>query len=63
MDLFKIFVEMLDQPEAIQLYRKLQKCYKDRNMLDEAAAVSYLVEQKFGKKHEGTADRTLSDQK
>lgn len=54
---------MLDQPEAIQLYRKLQKCYKDRNMLDEAAAVSYLVEQKFGKKHEGTADRTLSDQK
>ena len=52
MDLFELFVEMLNKPDAVRVYRDLQKCYKDLALLDESAAIAHLIEHKFGKKDE-----------
>ena len=46
---YQILIDILDKPEAPKNYRKLKEYFEKNNMLNEASAIGYLIEKKFGK--------------
>jgi hypothetical protein len=49
MEIYKILIEIIEQPEAIQFYKNLQKYYESQKMTNESDAVLHLIENKFKK--------------
>ncbi len=46
---YQIIIDILDKPEAPKNYRKFKEYLEKNNMLNEASAIGYLIEKKFGK--------------
>jgi hypothetical protein len=63
MDIYKIFLDILDKPFAPKCYRELRKYYLSKDLLQEADAISYLIEKKFEKKDEITINNTNNCEK
>lgn len=51
---YQILIDILDKPEAPKNYRKFKEYYEKNHMLNEASAIDYLIEKKFGKNNEVT---------
>lgn len=51
MEIYNILIEIIEKPEAIQFYKKLQKYYESQRMTNEANAILYLIENKFKKQN------------
>jgi hypothetical protein len=49
MDLYKILNNLLENPLVPRFYRELHEYYTNNGKLNEAAAFTYLIEQKFDK--------------
>lgn len=49
MDVFKILLEVINNPEAPKFYRDLQNFYKEAGMENESEAFLELLEVKFKK--------------
>jgi hypothetical protein len=62
MDLAQIFHSLLDKPNVPKFYRELRLYYLEKNMLHEASAIGFLLENKFGKNNEKPAGDTPIDQ-
>lgn len=58
MDIYQIFLAILDKPDAPKFYRELRDYYKNNNLLNEASAIDHLIENKF-KKNENSIDNSL----
>ena len=58
MDIYQIFLELLDKPDAPKFYRELRNYYQNNNLLNEALAIDYLIENKF-KKNENSIDNSF----
>jgi|694.fasta_scaffold106166_6 hypothetical protein len=56
MEISQIFASMLDKPDAPKFYRELQSYYQKKNLNDEALAIGFLLENKFGKNNEQSSD-------
>jgi hypothetical protein len=52
MDLFKILGRLAENPNAVKMYRDLQAYYEQAGRNEDAQAVNYLIETKFGKKND-----------
>lgn len=57
MEISQIFASILDKPDAPKFYRELQSYYHKKNLTDEALAIGFLLENKFGKNNEQPFDR------
>jgi hypothetical protein len=62
MEVSEIFFDLLKTPNAQRWYRELKNFYLKNNYVEEADAINYLLEEKFGKKNEKTSDDTSSTQ-
>ena len=58
MDIYQIFLELLDKTDAPKFYRELRNYYQNNNLLNEALAIDYLIENKF-KKNENSIDNSF----
>ena len=58
MDLAQIFHSLLDKPDVPKFYRELRLYYLEKNMLHEASAIGFLLENKFGKNNENPIDNS-----
>lgn len=58
MQINEIFLSILDKPNIPRYYRELHQFYLSHNLNEEAAAIAYLVENKFGKKNENSSEHT-----
>jgi hypothetical protein len=56
MDVYQIIVSLLEKPGVPKFYRELRKYYEGKGMTHEASAISHLIEKKFGKKDDTSAD-------
>lgn len=56
MEISQIFASILDKPDAPKFYRELQSYYQKKNLTDEALAIGFLLENKFGKNNEQSFD-------
>ena len=50
MDIYKIYLELFDNPNALKTYRELENFYKTNQLFSEAEAFANLIEKKFEKK-------------
>jgi hypothetical protein len=55
-ELTKIFSSILDKPDVPKFYRDLQSYYHKNNMAQEASAIGFLIENKFGKNYDKSSD-------
>lgn len=62
MQINDIFIAILNKPSVPRYYRELQKYYSTHGLADEASVIAFLVENKFEKKNEDTAQRADTDQ-
>lgn len=62
MDLAQIFHSLLDKPDVPKFYRELRLYYLEKNMLHEASAIGFLLENKFGKNNEKSTSDTHIDE-
>ena len=51
MEIYNILIEIIEKPEAIQIYKNLQKYYESQRMTNEADAILHLIENKFKKQN------------
>jgi len=63
MELSKIFSSLLEKPDVPKFYRDLQSYYHKNNMTQEASALGFLIENKFGKNNGKSSDDSSFDQK
>lgn len=63
MELPQILSNILEKPWVPRFYRELQSHYINNNMMEEAQAIAFLIEKKFEKKNEVTADDQHIDEK
>lgn len=63
MQISEIFLSIIDKPFIPRYYRELYQFYLTHNLTEEAAAIAYLIENKFGKKNEGSSDHTDIDER
>lgn len=63
MDIAQIFFDLLNKPDIPRPYRELQKYYGSINKNEEAASITFLLENKFEKKNEISSDCTSPDEK
>lgn len=61
-DVYPILLDLLANPGSPQAYRQLKRYYESAGMNNEAEAVGYLLENKFGENATNT-DNTGSNQK
>jgi hypothetical protein len=50
MNVYEIFVQIIDKPNAINFYNQFYEYLKSKGQLNEASAIQYLIEKKFDKK-------------
>ena len=50
MEIYQIFLAILDKPDVPKFYRELRSHYQNNGMSQEASAIDHLIEKKFGKK-------------
>lgn len=62
MNPYQIIVDILDKPNVPKHYRQLKEYYSNCSMQNEALAVDYLLEKKFGKNNE-TSDDSFDNSK
>ena len=60
MDIYQIFLALLDKPDAPKFYRELRNYYKTIGLLNEASAIDHLIENKF-KKNENSSDNSFDN--
>lgn len=61
---YEIFLSILEKPNVPRYYRDLLSFYRNSNMPEEAAAIDFLIENKFGKKNDEVIDdHTDNDQR
>lgn len=56
MNVSEIMHSILDNPDAPQFYRLFQQFYEKNNFIEEANAISHLINSKFEKNHANTPD-------
>lgn len=56
MEISQIFSSILEKPDVPKFYRELQSYYQKNNLIDEALAIGFLLENKFGKNNEKPID-------
>ena len=49
MDLYQIYLAILDKPDAPKFYRELKNCYASFSMDHEGSVIAHLIEKKFAK--------------
>ena len=52
MNIYQLLVNLIEKPEAYKVYKDLCEHYKDKSLLEEHKAFSYLIEKRFNKKNE-----------
>ena len=50
MEIYEILLAILDKPDVPKFYRELQAHYQTNGQIQEASALSHLIENKFNKK-------------
>ena len=63
MQINEIFLSILDKPCIPRYYRELHQFYLNHNLVEEAASIAYLIENKFGKKNEDSSEHTDIDER
>ena len=61
MDLHVILGRLANTPDAIKVYRDLQMYYTEVGRTEDAQAVDYLIETKFGKKDDAIDGANVSE--
>lgn len=49
MNIYQILIAILDKPNATKFYRELKNYYENNELINEANAIDYLIENKFKK--------------
>ncbi len=49
MNIYQILIAILEKPNATKFYRELKNYYKNNELINEANAIDYLIENKFKK--------------
>lgn len=59
MNIYKIYADMLEKPNAQKFYKDLKEHYEKAGMINESKAFEMLIEEKFN--HDKKPDNTHSD--
>lgn len=62
MKIYEILIELLNQPQVLNNYRKLKNLYDQTNCIYEASVIGYLIEKKFTKNNESIDNSDISTQ-
>lgn len=52
MELLQIYNSLLDKPDIPKFYRDLKAYYQKHGLIQEAEAIGFLIENKFGKNND-----------